>query len=139
MITILSAKKTTSPKNRYKITHDWMLGDSDGNTTSTQLINKHNPHLDRFLSCCNKLTKSLPGTWANILDTSTIEKCLDDDDFEFFGQFIDEFNSDDEDIQELYFEVITEQGHTFVSYQGFEVVYYDENGNKFNCKWTQNK
>jgi len=146
MIKILTNQQSQNPKNVYKITHDWMLGDSDGDTSYSQFASKDNPHLDKFLECCDKLTKPLPGTWANILEISTIKKCLKED-FDFFKQFLEYYNDDvdtinrqiinDEFVDELIFDPITERGSTFVSYHGFEICFYDENGNKFNCEWIK--
>lgn len=134
----ISSKKLKGPKNVYKITHDWMLGDSDGDTTTTQFVPKDNPHLDKFLECCDRLTEEQPGTWANILDTKTIRKILKND-YEFFKRFLEGAKNQTQEEQELTFEVMTESGMTFVTYQGFSIEYFDENGTKFRCKWTKNK
>jgi hypothetical protein len=143
-------------KNTYVITHNWMLGDSDGDYKTSQDVSQNNQYLDKFLECCKKLTEPLPGTWANILDTSTMKKCLKDD-YKFFARFLEsdwddedededgevkatevEEDMDEGDIGELTFEISTERGHTFVSYQGFSIVYYDSSGIKFGCTWTPN-
>lgn len=127
MIRIKNAVQKHSPKNTYVIVHNWMLGDADGDTTTTQHISKsQEKELDRLLYCCSKFEKALPGTWANILHDSTIKKCLGEDDYKWFKD--NHYNLD--------FDVITEQGRTFVSYQGFDITFYDENGVAHNCEWV---
>lgn len=139
MIKIFDQAKIDNPKSVYKITHQWMLGDADGDTTTEQLISKDNPFIDKFLECCHKLTIPLPNTWGNSLELDTIKKCLKND-YEFFKQFINEGTpTEDENIEELYFSTIIEQGATFVTYQGFNLVYYDENGIKFKCEWIESE
>ena len=126
MIQIKDPIITNNPKNTFKIVHDWMLGDSDGDTTSTQYIDKSDEkRLDRLLYCCSKFEKALPGTWANVLEKSTIKKCLSEEDYKWFM----------DNHEDLGFDIITEQGHTFVSYQGFSIKFYDENGTAHRCEW----
>lgn len=130
MIKIGKVITKKNPKNVYKIKHDWMLGDSDGDTTTTQIVSSDNKDLDRFLYCLTKLEKPLPGVWANILETDTIKKCLKDDYAWFYQNALNERTA-----QDLYFETIVEQGHTFVSYQGYSIRYFDENGIEHSCEY----
>jgi len=140
MITIKNKIQSSNPTNRYFITHDWMMGDCAGNFTTQQIISKDNPLLDKFLSCCIKLKTPLPGTWGNVLDKKTIQKCLGED-YEFFKQFT--YDSEGKELTEyaedLFFEPETEKGRIFVTYQGFKIILYDENGTAFNCEYTNDE
>jgi hypothetical protein len=101
-----------------------MMGDCRGDLEETEFWNADDEDLQKYLRLCAKLVKPLPGTWGNVLDRETFVAILGEEDADWMYER---------------FEIITEKGRDFVTYQGFSLFYYDDKGLKYNAKWVEKK
>lgn len=122
MIEISKEPWGSKTKKQFEITHNWMMGDCRGDLEEVEYWDVDDKDLDKYLKLCTKLIEPLPGTWGNILEWDTLVKILGEEDAKWMGERL---------------EIITEQGRDFVTYQGFSLVYYDENGLEYSAKWVE--
>jgi len=102
----------------FVLYHDYMIGDADGNYYFEDVISKDNPFLIQYLE------------FLNSLDEEVDYECLD----EFISELDNTVENYDEYIKDFDFEVKTEDDLGMYSYQGYDIYFFDEKGDKFEVK-----
>jgi len=146
-IQIISSKNKPLKKKikpHYYLIINYMIGDSNGDTIEESEISLDNPFLERFCKILKKL-KNPKGCWGIKLDEEAIEanykqKCITKDEKDFFLNILqvegmeeeesDKFFKSEEEAQfavEISELIRTETEYSFLTYQGFELFYVDEN------------
>jgi len=142
MIKIIKEKKNKKPKKPYYILkYNYMIGDADGDTSKKVQISLDNPFIERYVTLINKL-EPLTGTWGIVFDSCEFENFYNEgqltkNDYEFlkgmmFGVESEfEVKPEDNDFScEFYEGVRGDAEYSFLVFEGVELFYYDEFGEK---------
>ena len=145
-IVLIKPKEKKPPKRKskpyYILTIYYMIGDADGDTSEEVEISADNPFLERFCKILKKL-RNPEGHWGISLNDESLEanylqKHITKDDYNFFRCMMS-FDPEDEDLKGYlktekeeefaaqFNDVITSEiEYSFLTYQGFTLVYVDE-------------
>lgn len=163
MIEIVREKpKNKNPKTPfYTLKYNYMIGDANGNTNEKVKLSVNNPFIEAYVTALNKL-KPTKGHWGIILTTERLKEHFDEkqitkDEYKMlsfvFGRYDDEDEDEDEEDEDsektseytdeekgfLYeFEegVRADTEYSFLVFEGAELTYTDEFGEKFNTKFV---
>jgi hypothetical protein len=147
-IKLVTPKEPKTPKRKskpyYILTIDYMIGDANGATSETAEISADNPFLERFCKILNKL-KSPKGRWGIMLNYETIEanykqKHITRDEANFMICMMNENHEDYDEGLKDYLKTEEEKNfayeftgicradteYSFLTYEGFELIYVDE-------------
>ena len=147
MIRVIEKKKKGKPQKPYYILkYNYMIGDADGDTSEKCDISIDNPFLERYVTLLNSL-KPTKGTWGLCLDSTTLKKAfgenqITEDDYNFLketmfeGGSVSSFTSseDKEWTYEFSEGVRSEAEYSFLVFEGCDIKYVDEWGEKHNCE-----
>lgn len=142
MITILPKnKKVKNITPYYELVYNYMIGDSDGDTTHVCEVSLDNTHVERFVKLVNSL-KPTKGTWGIIFDENFLEKAheegqINEDDYEFLSKIQDCDFEDDKEAEyaeELSEGIRSEASYSFLVFEGVDLYYYDDKGVKYNTE-----
>ena len=148
-ILLVKPKKETILKKKskpyYELIIHYMIGDSNGYTTEEADISVDNPFLERFCKILKKL-KNPKHRWGFGLDIESIEsnykeKHITEDDKNFMiCMMTNDPSNYDEDLKDYlksekeeefandFVKICrSESEYSFLTYQGFELTYVDEN------------
>lgn len=149
-------KETKKGDPYYILKFNYMIGDSNGDTSYDVYLSDDNPHIERFCKVLNSL-KPLKGHWGIILDPWEFPKYLEqnllsEDDYNFLNATLfesyddDDYEGDetptlydvkkDDFLTEFYEGVRCEIPSSFLVFEGVELYYYDENGVKYNTEFV---
>ena len=155
MMKILENKKSTQKITpHYMLTINYMIGDADGDTQYSSEVRLENPYIERFLTLIDNLPQR-PGHWGLSLDNACISdlfkhKLLSEDDYKFLCKFMPKYGEYDDIVEPLTDEeyedfdaisscIRSDVEYSFLTYESYELDYYDENGTKFNTEIVNDK
>lgn len=140
-------KKTQKPI--YILTYNYMIGDSNGETTEDVRVSVDNPYLERYVKLLSKL-KPTKGHWGIILNDSRLfehfkEKQITKEEYCFLNRMMfEEYDEEGDESDEQYkFEIPKENEkyadefhdgvrsgteYSFLVFQGVDLIYVDEFG-----------
>lgn len=157
MIKIIEKKKKgKTQKPYYILKYHYMIGDADGDTSESCQVSVDNPYLERYVTLLNDM-KPTKGTWGLCLDMETLGKAFGEDqftedDYTFLLRTMFYENLDDEDddearagnyfsnkkdndyANEFYDGVRSDAEYSFLVFEGCEIKYVDEWGEKHKCE-----
>lgn len=148
-------EKNRTPRKKitphYILTYDYMIGDANGNTSEKAKISADNPFIERYVTLLGKL-KPIKGTWGIMLRPQDIygnykEKRISKIDYEFLMKAMFEYDEDEDEetvfeeflsitekeedfLFELQEGVQAETEYSFLVFQGADLTYIDEHGEK---------
>jgi len=156
MIKIKENKKKTKKNKKpyYLLRYNYMIGDANGSTKEEVKVSVDNPFVERYVKLLNSL-KPVKGTWGIILEGDRIYRHFDEgqiteDDYHFLDRMMnEEFSEDLEEGEEgeegfvvekkdekfafEFFEgVRSETEYSFLVFEGIDLYYFDEFGEKHN-------
>jgi hypothetical protein len=141
MITI-KPKKTSGKKvtTHYILQYNYMIGDDNGYTDESVKLSKDNPFIERYVTLINKL-KPTKGHWGVVLDKSRLikhytENQITKDEYEFLNGLMFESNDSNEYTNEFFEGVRSDAEYSFLVFQGCDLYYIDEYGEKHETEFT---
>lgn len=150
MIKIAEKKKNkkATVKPHYELVYNYMIGDANGNTTEEVELSIDNPYIERYCTLLGKL-KPTPGHWGVMLEAHDMyehveAKQITNDDYHFLERMMFEHDEDDEIDEktfiveeenedfadEFYPGVSADTEYSFLVFQGVDLWYIDEYGEK---------
>lgn len=135
-----------------------MIGDNDGHTTEDIELSVNNPYIEKYCKLLDKL-KPTKGYWGISFEKHKIygnytEGRLTKDEYIFLREIMfpendwDDFDEDEkaenyfktaeefEYVYELNEGIRSETEYSFLTFQGYKLFYYDENGKKNKTKFV---
>lgn len=143
---IKKSKKKIKP--HFIMIYNYMIGDSNGNTTEETEVSVNNPYLERYVKLLNKLEPT-KGHWGVMLEDDRLEehckaKQITKDDLKFLNKIMfnklggEKLTEEEEGfIEELSEGVRSEAEYSFLVFEGIDLYYYDENNVKHETKITK--
>ena len=143
MIKIKEKNKKKKNDPYYMLVYNYMIGDSNGNTSKEVIVSLDNPYLERYCLLLNKLQPT-PGHWGVSLEKYRIKKHIDakqitEDDCKFLSILMFEeseyedkeeyLGKDNIDFADEFYEgVRAEAEYSFLVFEGVDLFYIDEYG-----------
>lgn len=139
-------------KPHYILKYEYMIGDANGDTSESVKISADNPHLERYVKLLRKV-KPCKGCWGTQLNSEDLENWLEEkqitqDDFNFLKATMFEGGTyyGDDDVEEeivspydqeedpflaeFYEGVQADAEYSFLVFQGLDLKYVNEKGEK---------
>jgi len=152
MITLKKKRPKTKKRKvtpHYLLKYSYMIGDANGNISETSRISEDNPFLERYVTLLNSL-KSTKGHWGISLEADKMfghlnEKQITENDYAFLIRLMfEEYDYYQEDIEnkfmvaeeddkyasEFHGSVRSDTEYSFLVFEGVELMYIDEYGEK---------
>jgi hypothetical protein len=109
-------------KSCYVLSHNYMIGDADGDYSFTNVISENNPFLKAYIEKLENFIEEIDGVYADDVSFT----------FDEFYETLDKnVENYDEFFEEIEFEEKTETDLGWHSYEGYSISYFDENGDEF--------
>lgn len=145
---VKNTKRISDPY--YELVYDYMIGDSNGDTTEEVEVSLDNPYVERYVELLDKL-KATPGHWGVMLEDGRIydhykDKQITKDDYCFLmrmmfppgygreeetGEFAFHVPTENKDFaNEFEGGVRADAEYSFLVFQGATLYYVDEYGNR---------
>jgi len=144
-VTKKEVKKRKKVKPHYLLVYNYMIGDADGNTTEEVTVSLDNPYVEKYCKLLNKLNPT-KGYWGVSLDQDRLKdhlkaKQITKNDFEFLSKLMfenyEEDDTDDDFAYEFYDGVRSETEYSFLTFEGVDLYYVNEYGQKLETKFTK--